>query len=133
MKKRNILSLLGLLFASYVFYTFYIDNNDNIKSIYLVPKDAVYIIESQKPIANWNTISKSDIWKHLNTNTYFNDLSESLNKLDTIFKQDESIFKRFGDREILISSHIYTPGKYDFFFVIDLQKDSKTQYTYKTI
>ncbi|MDO5980379.1 DUF3352 domain-containing protein [Flavivirga spongiicola] len=128
MKKRNILSLLGLLFASYaiyLIYTFYIDNNDNIKSIYLVPKDAVYIIESQKPIDNWNTISKSDIWKHLNTNTYFNNLTESLNKLDTIFKQDESIFKRFGDREILISAHIYAPRKYDFFYVIDLQKIAK--------
>ncbi|TGV04020.1 DUF3352 domain-containing protein [Flavivirga rizhaonensis] len=128
MKKRKILPLLGLLFTSYalyLIYTFYIDTNDNIKSIYLVPKDAVYIIESQKPIDNWNTISKSDIWKHLNTNAYFNSLSESLNKLDTIFKQDESTFKRFGDREILISSHIYTPGKYDFLYVIDLQKIAK--------
>ncbi|MDD7887647.1 DUF3352 domain-containing protein [Flavivirga sp. 57AJ16] len=128
MKKRNILSLLGLLitsYAIYLIYTFYIDNNDNIKSIYLVPKDAVYIIESQKPIDNWNTISKSEIWKHLNTNAYFNDLTESLNKLDTIFKQDEGLFKRFGDREILISAHIYAPKKYDFFYVIDLQKIAK--------
>ena len=128
MKKRNILALLGVLFASYVLYliyTFYIDTNDNIKSIYLVPKDAVYIIESQKPIDNWNTISKSAIWKHLNTNTYFNNLSESLNKLDTIFKQDESTFRRFGNREILISAHIYAPGKYDFLYIIDLQKIAK--------
>lgn len=128
MKKRNILTLVGLFLASYVLYliyAFYIDTNDNIKSIYLVPKDAVYIIESQKPIDNWNTISNSDIWKHLNTNAYFNSLSESLNKLDTIFKQDESTFKRFGDREILISSHIYAPGKYDFLYVIDLQKIAK--------
>ncbi|NMH88136.1 DUF3352 domain-containing protein [Flavivirga algicola] len=128
MKKKTIVRLLILLLASYalyLIYAFYIDNNDNIKSIYLVPKDAVYIIESQKPIDNWNTISKSDIWKHLNTNTYFNSLAESLNKLDTIFKQDESTFKRFGDREILISAHIYTPRKYDFFYVIDLQKIAK--------
>ncbi|GAA3640725.1 DUF3352 domain-containing protein [Flavivirga jejuensis] len=128
MKKRNILRILGLLFTSYVLYlvyTFYIDNNDNIKSIYLVPNDAVYIIESQKPIDNWNAISKSDIWKHLNTNAYFNNLSESLNKLDTIFKQDESTFKRLGNRDILISAHVYAPGKYDFFYVIDLQKIAK--------
>ncbi|WP_303317779.1 DUF3352 domain-containing protein [Flavivirga abyssicola] len=128
MKKRKVLSLLGLLLTSYVLYlvyAFYIDTNDNIKSIYLVPKDAVYVIESQKPIENWNTISKSDIWKHLNTNAYFNNLSESLNKLDTIFKQDESTFKRFGNREILISAHVFTPEKYDFFYVIDLQKIAK--------
>ncbi len=128
MKKKNVLILLSLLFFGYVLYlayAFYIDNNDNIKSIYLVPKDAVYIFESQKPIDNWNAISKSDIWKHLNTNAYFNELSESLNKLDTIFKEDESTFKWFGNREILISAHIYTPGKYDFLYIIDLQKIAK--------
>ncbi len=128
MKKKNILRLIILFVFSamlYLFYTFYFDDNDHIKSIYLVPNDAVYIIESQKPIDNWNTISKSDVWKHLNTNAYFNKLSESLNTLDTIFKQEESTFNRIGNREILISAHIYAPRKYDFLYVIDLQKIAK--------
>ncbi|WP_299108268.1 DUF3352 domain-containing protein [uncultured Winogradskyella sp.] len=126
-KKKSlfVITLLILGFALYSFYTFYIDNNDNLKSIYLVPEDAVYIIETQDPIDNWNDISKSDIWKHLNTNSYFNELAESLNKIDTIFKQEKSIFNRIGNREILISAHVYKPKKYDFFYVVDLQKIAK--------
>ncbi|MGJ8548405.1 DUF3352 domain-containing protein [Winogradskyella wichelsiae] len=128
MTKRKSLIVIVLLICSvllYSFYTFYIDNNDNLKSIYLVPKDAVYIIETQDPIDNWNDVSKSDIWKHLNTNSYFNELAESLNKIDTIFKQEKSVFDRIGNREILISAHVYKPKKYDFFYVVDLQKIAK--------
>ena len=128
MKRRKLLIALALLFLSFVLYltyTFYIDNNDNIKPIYLVPDDAVYIIETQEPIDNWSTISKSDIWQHLNTNTYFNELAESLNKLDTIFKQEQSVFNRIGNREVLISAHVYKPKDYAFFYVVDLQKIAK--------
>ena len=91
----------------------------------MVPEDAVYIIETQDPIDNWNEVSKSDIWNHLNTNSYFNELAESLNKIDTIFKQEKSVFDRIGNREILISAHVYKPKKYDFFYVVDLQKIAK--------
>jgi len=128
MKKRNTLIILSALLFGYILYliyTFYIDNNDNIKSIYLVPKDAVYIMETQEPIDNWDAISESDIWKHLNTNAYFNSLAENLNKLDTIFKQDHGTLNIIGNREIVISAHVYAPKKYDFFYVVDLQKIAK--------
>ncbi|MGB6267851.1 MAG: DUF3352 domain-containing protein, partial [Olleya sp.] len=128
LKKRGLLSLLLTLIISYGLYqvyVFYFDNNDNIKSIYLVPKDAVYVIESQKPINNWDAISKSDIWKHLNTNDYFNNLAKNLNKLDIIFRQKQGSLYRIGNRELLISAHVYAPKKYDFLYVVDLQKIAK--------
>jgi len=128
MKKRSLLFLIItfiISFGLYQVYVFYFDNNDNIQSIYLVPKDAVYIIESQKPINNWDDISKSDIWKHLNTNTYFNTLAKNLNKLDTIFKQKQGVFNRIGNREILISAHVYAPKQYGFLYLVDLQKIAK--------
>jgi len=128
MKKRSLLFLIItfiISFGLYQVYVFYFDNNDNIQSIYLVPRDAVYIIESQKPINNWEDISKSDIWKHLNTNTYFNTLAKNLNKLDTIFKQKQGVFNRIGNREVLISAHVYAPKQYGFLYVVDLQKIAK--------
>jgi len=128
MKKRSLFLLIItfiISFGLYQVYVFYFDNNDNIQSIYLVPKDAVYIIESQKPINNWDAISKSDIWKHLNTNTYFNTLAKNLNKLDTIFKQKQGVFNRIGNREILISAHVYAPKQYGFLYLVDLQKIAK--------
>jgi len=128
MKKRTIISILLTLivgYGLYQVYVFYFDNNDNIQSIYLVPKDAVYIIESQEPVDNWDAVSKSDIWKHLNTNSYFNTLAKNLNKLDTIFKQKQGVFNRIGNREVLISAHVYAPKKYSFLYVVDLQKIAK--------
>ncbi|KJD32977.1 hypothetical protein PK35_08350 [Tamlana nanhaiensis] len=128
MKKKHLLASIVFLMVAVIFYLiylFYIDNNDNIKSIYLIPEDAVYIIETQKPLDDWNTISESPIWKHLNTNNYFNALSENLNALDTIFKQEQKILNYIGNREILISAHMYAPKKYSFLYAIDLQKIAK--------
>ncbi|ULC58353.1 DUF3352 domain-containing protein [Flaviramulus sp. BrNp1-15] len=127
--KRKQLLITGIViligFLIYLTYIFLIDNNDNIKSIYLIPEDAVYIIESQKPLDDWNAISESDIWSHLNTNSYFNELSVNLNTLDTIFKKEKKLLDYIGNREILISAHIYAPKKYSFFYAIDLQKIAK--------
>lgn len=128
MKKRPILSTLGvlfLIFCLYQVYVFYFATNDNIQSIYLVPKDAVYVIETDQPVDNWAAISKSDIWQHLNTNDYFNTLAKNLNKLDSIFKERESVFNQIGNRDLLVSAHVYAPKKYGFLYVVDLQKISR--------
>ncbi len=127
MRKKPLLLLLSalLIFICYQVYDFYLDNNDNIQSIYLVPKDAVFIIETQEPIDNWEAITESNTWKHLQKNTYFKNLTGHLNALDTIFKHQKSILDRIGNRELLISAHVFAPKKYDFFYVVDLQKLSK--------
>jgi len=128
MKKRYLLIIALIAVVGYGLYQVYVfnfDNNDNIQSIYLVPKDAVYIIETQKPLDNWSAISDSETWQHLQTNNYFNNLTKNLNKLDTVFKQKKSMLERIGNREILISAHVYAPKKYGFLYVVDLQKIAK--------
>ena len=128
MKKKLLLfSILAIVIsgASIIAYKLYFNSNDNIQSIYLVPKDAVYIFETETPIDNWAIISDSKIWQHLNTNSYFNSLAESLNKLDTIFKNQKGIFNTIGERSIIVSAHIYAPKKYSFLYIIDLQKIAK--------
>ena len=126
-KKRVLLGFVVLLFAliAYQLYIFYGVKNNNLQSIYLVPKDAVYIIESQKPIDNWDEISKSEVWNHLQKSDYFHQLAKNLLKVDTIFKQQKSSFDFIGNREMLISAHMYKPKDYSFFYVIDLQKIAK--------
>ncbi|GAB1858000.1 DUF3352 domain-containing protein [Flavobacteriaceae bacterium MHTCC 0001] len=128
MKKKNII-LIALAFVFgfilYKSFVFYFDNNDNIQSIYLVPKDAVFVIETQEPIDNWETITESNTWKHLQKNTYFKNLTGHLSAIDTIFKHQKSLLNTIGNRELLISAHVFAPKKYDFFYVVDLQKFSK--------
>ncbi len=91
MKKRILIGLSAIvtLFFLWQFYVFFVTQKDSFQSIYLVPKDAIYILETQDPIGSWNEVSESDIWNHLQKNDYFNQLTTSLNKLDTIFKKKQ--------------------------------------------
>ncbi len=128
MKKKILILLIAIIViggAAILSYKAYFNTNDNIQPIYLVPKDAVYIFETETPISNWNTLSNSAIWKHLNTNTYFNSLAENLNKLDTLFKEKKGLFDKIGERDVLISAHVYAPKKYSFLYIVDLQKIAK--------
>ncbi len=123
-KKKVFIGLLLLVLVIILqqLYVFYVAEKDNLQSIYLVPKDAVYIIETQKPLDNWETISKSEVWNHLQNNEYFKQLTLSITKLDTIFKQRKGLLNYIGNREVLISAHMYKPKAYSFLYIIDLQK-----------
>ncbi len=128
MTKKNILKVFILLlisFIAYQSYIFFIPQDDNLQGIYLVPKDAVFIVETQKPIDTWDEISKSDVWKHLQTNAYFKDLTSNLNQLDGVFHEKKKIFDIIGNRSTLISVHMISKKKYGMLFTVDLQKISR--------
>lgn len=125
-KKIFITSTLFVLgFVLYQLYVFFLSPTDNLQSIYLIPKDAVYFIETREPIDNLDEISKSDIWKHLQTNDYFNELTKGLNKLDTVFHQKKKLFNIIGNRSLLISVHMYQEKAYGLLYIVDLQKIAK--------
>lgn len=127
MKKRVFWGIIALVigFVIYQVYIFTLSENDNIKSIYLVPDDAVFIVDTERPIDTWDEISSSEIWTHLQTNQQINKLTESLNSLDETFKAKKEIFDFIGERNLVISVHVYSPKKYGLLYVADLQKFSK--------
>ncbi|MDO6676123.1 DUF3352 domain-containing protein [Tenacibaculum sp. 1_MG-2023] len=127
MKKRVFWGIIALVigFVIYQVYIFTLSENDNIKSIYLVPDDAVFIVDTERPIDTWDEISSSEIWTHLQTNQQINKLSEGLNSLDETFKAKKEIFDFIGERNLVISVHVFSPRKYGLLYVADLQKFSK--------
>ncbi|WP_233897760.1 DUF3352 domain-containing protein [Tenacibaculum piscium] len=127
MKKKILWTafIAFLSFLAYQIYVFTFDNQNNIKPIYLIPKDAVFILETQRPIDTWDEISTSPIWKELQKNSYFKEISKSINTLDKTVKQQKSILNFIGERDVLISAHVYKPKKYDFLYVVNLGKLSK--------
>ncbi|WBX75424.1 DUF3352 domain-containing protein [Tenacibaculum ovolyticum] len=135
MKKKIISTLVIAIigFAIYQTYIFTLADEDNIKPIYLVPSDAVFVLDTERPIDTWDEISASDIWKHLQKNTYFNEISKSLNTLDKVVKEQKSILNFIGERDVLISAHVYKPKKYDFLYVVDLEKLSKLNFLKSSI
>ncbi|MEE9349170.1 MAG: DUF3352 domain-containing protein, partial [Flavobacteriaceae bacterium] len=121
-----IFSLIALIgYLAYQAYVFFLAPTHTINAIYLVPKDAVYIIETQKPIENWDAISHSDTWVHLQKNDYFKTLTESLNGFDGIFNKQKKLIDFIGNRSVLISAHTYQTKKYGLLFIADLQKIAK--------
>ncbi len=128
MNRKNIIKtvLVGILaFILYQVVSFFIPQGTNLQSIYLIPKDAVFIMETDQPIDSWETVSKSKVWKHLQNNAYFKELTSSLNSLDAVFNQKKSLFDFIGNRDLYISVHMISKKKYGLFFTIDLQKFSK--------
>lgn len=88
-----------------------------------VPSSAMYILETDEPVESWEEISSSKLWKHLQTQPYFGELTKSAVSLDTLIHQNQGIFDFFGKRQVLISSHIHKQDDYDFLFIVDLKKE----------
>ncbi len=128
MKKKAIigvvLSVLTLAIAIPAI-NYYLTPTESIRSLYLIPKDAVYFVEIDESVEAWETLSSHPMWSHLRTNDYFAELTASANGLDSLVKNN-SILKSFvGKRTILTSAHMHKRNDYEFLFVVDLQRQSK--------
>ncbi|SNY95364.1 DUF3352 domain-containing protein [Flagellimonas pacifica] len=126
-KKRILLGLLALLvlYLSYLAYIFILSPKTNLQSIYLIPKDAVFVIESEKPVESWQKIGKSETWKHLQKNGYFAELTENIQKVDTVFNNNHRLFEFFDGRSLFISIHMISEKDYGIFYVLDLKRIAK--------
>ncbi len=128
MNKKLIKFLVGTLSVGilcYIFYTFIVSPTKNLRPIYVIPSNAIFFLETEKPISTWEKIRTNTIWGHLKKNTYFSELTENANTLDTLFQENQKLLKLLGSRSLLVSAHMYKNNDYDFLFVVDLQKISK--------
>ncbi|NAY92600.1 DUF3352 domain-containing protein [Muricauda sp. JGD-17] len=126
-KKRIFLGAM-ILFGAYLCYLAYIfilSPKTNLQSIYLIPKDAVFIIESEQPVDSWGRVSESEAWNHLQKNDYFSELTENIQKVDTVFKNNNKLFEFFDGRSLFISIHMISQKDYGIFYVLDLKRIAK--------
>ena len=103
-KKRIFYGFLALfvLYLCYLAYIFILSPKTNLQSIYLIPKDAVFIIESEQPVESWEKVSQSEGWHH-------------------------KVFEFFDNRSLFISIHMISPKDYGIFYVLDLKRIAKLQ------
>ncbi|MCB0373773.1 MAG: DUF3352 domain-containing protein, partial [Muricauda sp.] len=106
---------------------FVLSPKTNLQSIYLIPKDAVFIIESEHPVESWQKISESKAWHHLQGNDYFFFFLENIQKVDTVFNNNHTLFEFFDGRSLFISIHMISPKDYGIFYVLDLKRLAKLQ------
>lgn len=128
-KKRIFFGLLALLvlYLCYLAYIFILSPKTNLQSIYLIPKDAVFVVESEQPVESWKKISESEAWQHLQKNDYFAKLTENIQKVDTVFQNNHNLFEFFDGRSLFISIHMISPKDYGIFYVLDLKRIAKLQ------
>ena len=127
MKKKIILGVLAVvvLLGAYGFFKFkFGGRGDQLQSLYLIPNDAIYIVELEDAVGGWKKVSEHPMWAHLRTNAYFAELTENANALDGFLKDNKILSKLVGKRTLLTSAHMYKHNDYDFLFVVDLQNEA---------
>ena len=133
--KKRILWFVFILVAigAGIYSWFYLTPDKNVNAFYLIPKDAMYIMETSNPIESWKQLSKSDIWKFLKKQEYFADIGHNADYLDSIINDNSTLFSLFGSRDLILSAHKTKVKDYDFLFLINLQKGSKIGFIEETL
>lgn len=125
--KRTLVTV-GLALAVYILYSIvylFVSPDRNIQQIYLIPEDAAFIIQSSAPIEDWEKFSGSETWQCLKKANSFEEVTASVEKLDSVVKSNKVLLSLVGERDMLISLHKTRATNWDFLLVLDMQKASK--------
>ncbi len=123
----GLIILILLVYGGFRLVSFYMKPHRAIRQIYLIPKDAVFIIQSDSPVADWKRFSKSAPWQCLKRNPIFSDIARKAGALDSILRENRRLMSLVGKREFMISAHNVGQGVWDFLYVIDLRKISEIE------
>lgn len=69
-----------VLYLCYLAYVFILSPKTNLQSIYLIPKDAVFIIESEQPVESWEKPAKVKLGITLKRTITFQNLPKIYNE-----------------------------------------------------
>lgn len=122
LKWTAIILLIAVVGAvGWIVWKWYNVKNVSVDAFSLIPADAIYCVAVANPIESWKEITESDTWGHLQSNSYFASLTESVNDLDSVIRQNDLLFNLIGDRSLVASAHMTGAKAYDFLFLIDLK------------
>lgn len=121
--RRTLIALGIILFAVFAYFRWM--PYDKIHPLQLIPSDAIYILESDKPIEHWKTFSESEFWTFLKKYPALADLTEDADYLDSLINANKTILSSFGDRHFVLSAHMTKANDYDFLFAFDLKRSSR--------
>ena len=125
---KKILIILAIILLTIAAYWAWLKFSPNkfLDGFYLVPQDALMVIETEDPIKNWQTFSSSTLWQGLKTFPKFAEITKNADVLDEVIKQNQQIFSLLGQRHLLISVHMTKAKDYDFVYYADMKEASKS-------
>lgn len=99
-----------------------IDQSGSTTDLYaLVPDDASYIIEVDKPIDKWDEFKSGPIWQHLKGSEDLKDINEGVESLEEVLSGKEQVLRFFLKSNMLISAHVTKKPEYDFLYTVNLR------------
>lgn len=93
---------------------------------YLVPDDAVMLVETEDPVGEWQNFSASTMWQGLRTFPAFEKITGKADMLDEVIKSNQQVFAMLGQKHLLISIHMTKAKDYDFVYYADMKAASKS-------
>jgi hypothetical protein len=126
MKKILIVLLILLIGLGSYFAWIKFSPNKFTDVYYLVPDDAVMVMETDKPIENWQIFSTSNMWLGLKKFPPFAEITKNADLLDDVIKSNQQVFSLLGQRHLVISVHMTKTKDYDFVYYTDMQEASKS-------
>lgn len=125
---KRVVLIAVLALAAYLAYSIlhiFLSPDRRIQQVYLIPKDAVFIIQANEPVADWKKFSTSAPWQKLKQAPTFAGIAEQAETLDSLLQANKTLLSLVGQREMMISVHKTRTDAWDFLMVVDLQKASK--------
>ncbi|MBC7426956.1 MAG: DUF3352 domain-containing protein [Bacteroidia bacterium] len=126
--RKKILIIAGIIVLGIIGYLAWLRFSPDkfINAFYLVPKDALYIIETDEPVKQWQSFSSSPLWQHLKVHPKFEGITKNADFIDGMISANNGVFSMFGSRHVLISAHMTKAKDYDFLYLVDIKHASKS-------
>ena len=124
MKKFLKIFFILLILGAGIYYlvNFLFSGKSSFQSIYLVPENSVFIIETDDAFNAWDKIIYSKSWEKVSHVPYFSELNKELESLDSMVNKKKTLLKIVSKRKILVSLQEYQPKKYDYLFILNVGK-----------
>ncbi|MEZ4805437.1 MAG: DUF3352 domain-containing protein [Bacteroidia bacterium] len=125
---KRVLIILGILVACIAAYFIWLRWSPNkfIDGYYLIPSDAVMVIETEDPVGNWQEFSSSNLWQGVRRFPAFAEITKNADLMDEVIKSNQQVFALLGQKHLLISIHMTKAKDYDFVYYADMQEASKS-------
>lgn len=121
--KWSVPLLVFVVFAIWAYSSWL--NYKKINPLALIPHDAIYILESEKPMEHWKGFHKSPFWQYLKMYPGFHELNSDAEYVDSLITSNEWLVSILGDNHFIMSAHMISKNDYDFLFAFDLKSASQ--------
>lgn len=120
-----LIILIALAIGGFWAYTEFVEPEEQRDVYSFVPDDFVFVVESDKPIKDWQELSRSKVWRFLKTQQDVAELTGSADYLDSLLNNNELIVRLVKLGDLVISAHMTKSDDYDMLFYVDMKGYSR--------